>query len=1068
MSIRGFMTETGVEKVDYNFTENKPMQRIVGDTGENQVILRHLASGVYVLSGQFRPFSGATQLAVFDGEMIAAINRQTDKSFIQILSPANNAIQHMEITDAECTVKTVELEENSEGPFITPEMFGAKGDGTTDDSAAIQAAIDAAGNTTPVYLSKRTYKLSAGLTINTRYAIFRCDGTLDYSGTDAAVTLGNLDCATVNIHTIRATNGIGVKLDGTAGGVRNCNIHVGFIRSSTIGLYLYTNGEPVYYNKIRIDSIESTETNVSVYADGGYINENWYWIGRISGGANCGLKLRASSAALAVGRNVFYTCDIEGIADTGTAIHLENAKGNEFRGLRCEEYYGAHSVVFNGVCSNNVVELSRITFQEVDISGLASGSDFNVLRCAKLGTGNYADAGYFAGTEAWVSYKHGITYDPRNANVYTAVESTTFADNEISTLEDRTIPTTLNFLASTNDLEFTLGAIYSEYGSLARGFPVVFKFGSARGFILLKDSRGGTILDNTSGAYASKTLSIRWNGYDKYTSENMWDIKELGATYATAETLEEKIENVPAEAFNLITPEMFGAVGDGVTDDSTAIQAAIDAAGSTKTCYLANKTYLIGSGLVINNNYADFRCDGMLRYDGDGATITLKGPMQRASVYVDMIYAENAEAVKLDGSSGSLTSNTVEVNCVRHSKCSLHIYTGGESAGSICYNKFKIAELVSSEVGVLVNCEASYITENWYYLGQIGGGCSIGAKLIGTGGSKFFSGSFEGIAADGVALYLENATGNIFENFRCEENYGKSCVKFVGSCTGNDIELSRIYLEQVDISEMGDIGGAYNTLRSPVITAGGRRAGTEARVNTRFGATYTPTYATSYVAVTPETYPDNIIVPINTEIATSLYFDATNDGETYTLGNLYSEYGSMARGFPVGIAFPVDAGKIILKDVNGDTILDNSDGEYSGFSYTVKWNGFDYNRNKNAWLVQSIYDPFATQKYVKDYAQPKGQYLTAETDPTVPAWAKATTKPDYTKAEVGLGNVDNVKQYSANNPPPYPVSSVNGKSGVVSLSASDVGAVPTTSVLTVTGVDADGVTHTWTMYGVTQ
>ena len=48
-----------------------------------------------------------------------------------------------------------------------------------------------------------------------------------------------------------------------------------------------------------------------------------------------------------------------------------------------------------------------------------------------------------------------------------------------------------------------------------------------------------------------------------------------------------------------------------------------------------------------------------------------------------------------------------------------------------------------------------------------------------------------------------------------------------------------------------------------------------------------------------------------------------------------------------------------------------------------------------------------------------------------------------TKSNVGLGNVDNVKQYSASNPPPYPVTSVNGKTGAVNLSASDVGAVPT-------------------------
>lgn len=44
-----------------------------------------------------------------------------------------------------------------------------------------------------------------------------------------------------------------------------------------------------------------------------------------------------------------------------------------------------------------------------------------------------------------------------------------------------------------------------------------------------------------------------------------------------------------------------------------------------------------------------------------------------------------------------------------------------------------------------------------------------------------------------------------------------------------------------------------------------------------------------------------------------------------------------------------------------------------------------------------------------------------------------------TKSEVGLGNVANERQYSANNPPPYPVTSVAGKIGAVTLSKSDVG-----------------------------
>lgn len=50
------------------------------------------------------------------------------------------------------------------------------------------------------------------------------------------------------------------------------------------------------------------------------------------------------------------------------------------------------------------------------------------------------------------------------------------------------------------------------------------------------------------------------------------------------------------------------------------------------------------------------------------------------------------------------------------------------------------------------------------------------------------------------------------------------------------------------------------------------------------------------------------------------------------------------------------------------------------------------------------------------------------------------------KSDIGLGNVDNVKQYSTSNPPPYPVTSVNSKTGAVTLTASDIGAQPTITV----------------------
>jgi hypothetical protein len=86
--------------------------------------------------------------------------------------------------------------------------------------------------------------------------------------------------------------------------------------------------------------------------------------------------------------------------------------------------------------------------------------------------------------------------------------------------------------------------------------------------------------------------------------------------------------------------------------------------------------------------------------------------------------------------------------------------------------------------------------------------------------------------------------------------------------------------------------------------------------------------------------------------------------------------------------------------------------------------------------LKTLIDAITVPTKVSELENDKG-YLSKETDPTVPSWAKATTKPSYTKSEVGLGNVDNVKQYSTSNPPPYPVTSVNGKTGAVTV------AVPT-------------------------
>lgn len=109
--------------------------------------------------------------------------------------------------------------------------------------------------------------------------------------------------------------------------------------------------------------------------------------------------------------------------------------------------------------------------------------------------------------------------------------------------------------------------------------------------------------------------------------------------------------------------------------------------------------------------------------------------------------------------------------------------------------------------------------------------------------------------------------------------------------------------------------------------------------------------------------------------------------------------------------------------------------------------------------LQSVPDATATQKGVATLGAAGGaarygqkndvglgnvdnvkQYSASNPPPyPVTSVAGRTGAVTLTKADVGLGNVDNVRQYSASNPPPYPVTSVAGKTGVVTLEKADVG-----------------------------
>lgn len=87
-------------------------------------------------------------------------------------------------------------------------------------------------------------------------------------------------------------------------------------------------------------------------------------------------------------------------------------------------------------------------------------------------------------------------------------------------------------------------------------------------------------------------------------------------------------------------------------------------------------------------------------------------------------------------------------------------------------------------------------------------------------------------------------------------------------------------------------------------------------------------------------------------------------------------------------------------------------------------------------------------------------FITSENAPVKSVNGK-TGNVTLNAADVGLGNVDNIKQYSESNPPPYPVTSVNGMTGNVTIKPKCV-----TVTLSSSGWDSTAKTQTAAVSGV--
>lgn len=262
--------------------------------------------------------------------------------------------------------------------YLTPEMFGAKGDYSTDDTAALNACLRAAAKRNLPVRGFKRYKTSEPASIAGRNMDVDIN-TIRYKGTDTAVTVEGW-WNRVRIGRIYS-DGIGLTIQSANDSTVYNQITLNDVISKEAhGIVVANGGNPIFQNQIqfaRILGSKKAGTHGITYAgDGGSCAECTFTGGQISG-YDYAVKLHS-------GNHKFYNIHVESNMEGGFWIigggclisgdrHAESSRDGKYCFLKVTTDNTMHAVDVNG----QYTSACRMPVNEIDLSEvcLTEGSE---------------------------------------------------------------------------------------------------------------------------------------------------------------------------------------------------------------------------------------------------------------------------------------------------------------------------------------------------------------------------------------------------------------------------------------------------------------------------------------------------------------------------------------------------------------------------------------------------------------------------------------------------------------------------------------------------------------------